>query len=312
MVRSRQVVRSDQRHFPDSSRLAVSEQRQPQFHYPGNNTREIPIGFCSCRQHQVRQRQPQQLPLHSRRHRLLRLLTHRQPPQQLHSRRHRRQQLLTHRQPPQQLHSHRHLHRPRLLTHRQPPQQLHLRRHRPRRPLHTDSHRNGYSDGDGNRHPDCYTNTYTNSYEQHLRRQSRLHGNAYSNIDTYGPSATPRPSPTPRPIASPRPVRLLRPAVGTFRGNQRRKCFRYAQRLSQNSAWVYDDGLFPVGHDNRLYGHTTPVQSDPDWRCRGLSLPTSAAVECQQRRITSELSPPTVAAPALAPTGPLPPLARLR
>ena len=27
----------------------------------------IPIGFCSCRQHQVRQRRPQQLPLHSRR-----------------------------------------------------------------------------------------------------------------------------------------------------------------------------------------------------------------------------------------------------
>ena len=37
-------------------------------------------------------------------------------------------------------------------------------------------------------------------------------------------------------------------------GNERRKFFCYTQWLSQ-SAWVVDDGLFPVGHDNQLRAH---------------------------------------------------------
>ena len=41
------MVRPDQRHFPDSCRLAVPEQRQPQFHYAGKQQRwRSRLGFA--------------------------------------------------------------------------------------------------------------------------------------------------------------------------------------------------------------------------------------------------------------------------
>ena len=41
------MVRPDRRHFPDSCRLAVPEQRQPQFHYAGKQQRwRSRLGFA--------------------------------------------------------------------------------------------------------------------------------------------------------------------------------------------------------------------------------------------------------------------------
>ena len=120
----------------------------------------------------------------------------------------------------------------------------------------TDSHgnpnSNAHCDGNSYGHCNSYCNTYRDA-DSDSNCNTYCDGHAYSDSDTW-------------------------PGSHNQSGNERRKCFRYTQWLSQ-SAWVDHDCLFPVGHDNQLRAHHPCA--DPDWEY----VP---AYHCQHQRLECE------------------------
>src|SRR5262245_38587042 len=115
---------------------------------------------------------------------------------------------------------------------------------------HTQRNSNRNSYGFAYTDTNAYCDGYTYSYRD---ADANANCHAYGDSDTY-------------------------PGSHNQSGNERRKRFRYTQWLSQ-SAWVDDDCLFPVGHDNWLWAHH--LCADPDWEY----VP---AYHCQHWRLECE------------------------
>src|SRR5206468_3075973 len=119
---------------------------------------------------------------------------------------------------------------------------------------HADPHTNGDSHSYGYVYAYSYTNSHCDGY-----CNSYAHSNAYANCHAYSDSDT-------------------EPGSHNQSGDERHRCFRYTQWLSQ-STWVDHDCLFPVGHDNQLRAHHR--HADPDWEY----VP---AYHCQHQRLECE------------------------
>ena len=113
-----------------------------------------------------------------------------------------------------------------------------------------DTHSYGYSYGDSNSNgygnSDAYSHGNRNSYG-YANRHTYRNSNCNTYCDCYGHSDG-------NANCHAHCDSDTSPGSDNQAGDQRRKCFRYAQWLSQ-SAWLDHDCLFPVGHDNQLRAH---------------------------------------------------------
>ena len=153
--------------FTNSFRLAVSEQRQPQFRYAGKQQRwRSRLGFALAGSIRFANADPNSY---------------------------------------RYIHADTDADIQQLLTHRQPPQQLRLRRHRQRQPTATAT-ATATTLLQRQRQPQPTTATPTATTTPAPTVTPTATPTVTSTpTATPTPSATPRPSPTPRPIASPRP-----------------------------------------------------------------------------------------------------------